>query len=114
MNLATLQGKIIDYAMNEIIPNLPPMGFSMMGMPINLGKSAIQFLGGIGLGMSTFNLEKYAYTLKMVGIIDENNIIDTDRLSTLMRENIEKVGVLEIAEFKFTKEDVEKFITYIS
>lgn len=114
MNLATFQSKLIDYAMIELIPNLPSMNFSVMGMPINLGKSAIQFIGGVGLGMSTFNLEKYSYSLKMMGILDENNIIDTGRLSTLMREHITKVGTIEIADFKFSQEDVEKFIQYIS
>ncbi len=114
MDLSTLQAKVLEYGITEILPSLPAGAIRIGGFSIPLSQSLMQFGAGVGIAMSSFQLERFAPQLQMFGILDEANEVDPVKLTEAMRAEIAKVKTIKVGDFEFDAADVDKFADYLN
>ena len=115
MQVAQVQLGLIGYIKDAILPSLQGTQIQVMGFKIPISKELMQIGFGVGTGMSQINFENYIPMLKNFGIIDEENEIDIEKFSNLLKDEINKTPdkKMVIGNFTFIDTDIDELITYL-
>lgn len=116
ITVAQLQVGIAQYIEKDIVPNIPTTTHYPFGklLPIELNSTAMQFFGGVGVAYGAKKIEQFLPILATVGIVDEEGTVDIDGLSTVLNEQLAKVGgKLPIGPLTFGAEDLQKLFSYM-
>lgn len=109
LNTEQVMQGLINYADNEVMGKLPTSGKWVAGTAIYLASNKAQ---------QVINMLSENTIVKMLGIIDENGMVDTDALLTAMKSSADRYGNLTvdvpmIGRLTFSSADVEHLGTYL-
>ncbi len=118
INMAQLEVGLATYVEKEIIPNIPATTIYPFGnmLPVEVNPSMLQFASGVGLVYGAKKLEKAAPAMKMIGIMDSENMIDVSDFVSVCEAQFDKLpdGKLKAGSFTFTKDDVGIISSYLT
>lgn len=101
---------LITYLDREVIPQLPTSGKWYVGTVAFLATTKTDII---------FSQLQNTPMVKMLGIIDQEGLIDVDALATALKQSAEKYGKLQIifpilGTMTFSSTDVDKLRTYMT
>ena len=117
ITVSQFQIGLANYIENEIVPNIPattvyPFG---RGFPIEINQSLIQFVGGIGIVYGSAKIEAFLPTLKTMGLIDNEDMIDIDQMTEVFKNQMKKVGgKLKVSSISFNETDIDTLASYLT